>query len=100
MFADSDPFPGVDALTPPSPGGNNRQRIRAAAQSTTPTPIAPSRLRSVLQPEVAESSKSGLKRADTESSLLLPMRRLQIPRTGDGWYVVHSAALPGVYCGS
>lgn len=98
MLAGPDPFPGVDALIPPSPGGNDRQRIRAAAQSTTPTPIAPSRLRSV--PQVAETSKSGLKRADTESSLLLPMRRLQIPRTGDGWYVVHSAALPGVYCGS
>ena len=99
MFAGPgpDPFSDVNALAP-TPARGELQGT-PTVRSATPTPIVPKYLRSV--PQVAESSKSALKRrAEPGLSLVSPMRRLKIPLPGDGWYVAFNAVLPGVYCGS
>lgn len=97
MFAgpDPDPFSSANARIP-LPAQSGSQEV-PTIRSATLAPIISQYLRPA--PQVAESSKSALKRADSGSTLVSPMRRLRIPPSGDGWYVASDAVLPGVYCG-
>ena len=96
IFAGPDPFASVACLLPqPLVEGGSREMV-LAIPSITPAPVTPKRSRSPLKSQVAESSKKALKR-DASGSPLVPSQKIGAPRPGDGWYVAHNAAVPGVY---
>jgi hypothetical protein len=97
MFTTSDPFCGVGALMP-------RQKEEpsesiSVAQPTTPVQVAAVHLQPSVQPQVAESSKAASKRRAIDPSLTPFSDKPKVARPGDGWYVVHTGFLPGVYFG-
>lgn len=97
MFAVPDPFLGVDALV-------QRQREEArnetpAAQPTVTVQVTQIRSQPSPPPQVAESSKSASKRKAVDPPLTASPQKSKMIRPGDGWYVVHTGVLPGVYYG-
>ena len=97
MFSGPDPFAGVESLLPHKSEGGSRRTV-PVVQHITPVPAALKCPLSSPAPQVAESSKTASKR-NTSGSSLTPSRRSKVPRPGDGWYVAHKAAVPGVYYG-
>lgn len=86
MFAAGDLFSDVESLP---------HRARKAC-GRTPVPQPPS----LLPSPVAESSRAAGKRRAVDTLERSPQRQSRLSCPGDGWYVVHKAALPGVYYGA
>lgn len=97
MFSVPDPFSGVEALMPQL--AENVLEVTPAAQPIASVQVTPSRSSSPRPPQVAESSKAASKRKAVEPSPTLTPQRHEGHRPGDGWYVVHTGVLPGVYYG-
>ena len=92
MFNVHDPFSGVDAIMPPSNGG--ARKVNPVAQPATPVQGTSTRPQHFSPSQVAQSSKAAGKRRAAS-----PSQKSKIARPGDGWYVVHTGVLPGVYYG-
>ena len=105
MFANSDPFSGVESLMPRQK--EERREATPAPQLTAPVQVTPTNSLSSLPPQVAESSRAASKRRAVDPPLnppqnanVTPLQKSKVTRPGEGWYVVHTGVLPGVYYGA
>lgn len=118
MFAGSDPFSDVDSLILQPEDVDEQEGSTPAAQPATPVlaipklppvpqAVGPQNTASNYAPESSKSALNtgipGLSKSvsidDRSSSAASPLHIPGVPRPGDGWYVAHRAALPGVYGG-
>ncbi|KAF9782643.1 hypothetical protein BJ322DRAFT_1110520 [Thelephora terrestris] len=98
MFNVSDPFAGVEALMPQL--AEDACETTPGAQSITPAPVTPVRSPLPCPSQLVESSRAASKRKAVDSPpALIPQDSYKGSRPGDGWYVVHTGVLPGVYYG-
>jgi len=99
MFAGPDMFAGVEGLMSQQLEEGDLRGTTPATRLIAPVPVVPIHSLPAPTPLVAESSRSASKR-NASGSLPAPLsQRLKVTRPGDGWYVAHNAALPGVYYG-
>lgn len=98
MFADTNLFSGVGALIPKPT--EEAPKVPPTTQLPAPIQVTPVRNPSPLPPQVAESSKAASKRRAVDPLLAPTSQTPLVPRPGEGWYVVHAGAVPGVYYGA
>lgn len=96
MFKVPDLFSGVDTLMlQRQEGGGGTTSI---SQPTIPVQVVLTH--SQHSTPVAESSKAASKRRAVDPPPSPPPQKSKLVRPGDGWYVVHTGVLPGVYYGA
>lgn len=96
MFADGDPFGGVRDLMPAlvedahetTPVAPSNSPVHASVTTASPPSSQP-----------AESSRAASKRKAVDPLPAPSSQSVTLSRPGDGWYIVHTGVLPGVYYG-